>query len=127
MHPILFYILAIILGIIIGSAVNMGIITLGGELMPFPGGTEPMNTAEWDTVHFFITLFAHALGTLVGAYTAALIAVKNKKAFALVIGGWFLFVGIVMVFLVPAPIWFIILDLTVAYIPMALIGWSLTK
>lgn len=127
MRPILSYILAILLGIIIGSIVNMGILMLGDKLLPFPGGTDLMDTAQWDIIHFFIPLSAHAIGTLAGAYTAALIAVQNKKTFALVIGFWFLLVGIMMVFIVPAPVWFICSDLALAYIPMSLLGWSLTK
>ena len=68
---------------------------------------------------------AHALGTLVGAYIAATIAVNHKMKFALVIGGWFLLGGIVNIFMLPSPIWFTVVDLAGAYIPMAYIGGKL--
>jgi hypothetical protein len=42
--------------------------------------------------------------------------------FALAIGVFFLIGGIVNVFMLPSPVWFTILDLAVAYIPMAWLG-----
>ena len=42
--------------------------------------------------------------------------------FSLVIGCLFLAGGIIMSYMLPEPIWFIILDLLIAYIPMAWIG-----
>jgi len=32
-----------------------------------------------------------------------------------------------MALIVPAPNWFLLLDLIAAYIPMAILGWSLGK
>jgi len=57
---------------------------------------------------------------LVGAYLSARIAASHKMKFALGIGMFFLIGGISMVFMMPAPVWFVLLDLSVAYIPM---GW----
>ena len=31
-----------------------------------------------------------------------------------------------MVFIMPAPVWFIVADLSLAYIPMSWFGWKLT-
>jgi hypothetical protein len=31
-----------------------------------------------------------------------------------------------MVFIMPAPLWFIIIDISLAYIPMGWYGWKLT-
>lgn len=42
--------------------------------------------------------------------------------FSLVIGFVHLLGGILAAFLIPAPVWFIVLDLFVAYIPMAWLG-----
>ena len=127
MHPILSYVLSILLGVIIGSAVKMGIILAGTELLPLPEGLDPLNASDWEFKYFLTPLLANAMGTLAGAYSAALIAVNHKKTFALVIGSCFLIRGITMVFIIPAPACFICLDLTAAYIPMGLLGWSLTK
>jgi hypothetical protein len=128
MHPIISYTLAILMGLIIGSAVNMGIILAGAELIPVPEGVNPFDATNWDLKYFVSPFLAHSLGTVAGACTAALIAPANKKTFALIIGGWFLIGGIVMVtWFIKSPAWYTCLDLTVAYIPMSILGWSLTK
>jgi len=69
---------------------------------------------------------AHALGTLVGAFLAALIAATHKMKFALLIGIFFLIGGTVNVFLLPSPTWFTIVDLAGAYIPMAWIAGKIS-
>ena len=79
-----------------------------------------MPTLEFE---FFIFPFlAHALGTLVGATTAGFIAVNHKMKFSLGIGVLFLIGGITVNYMLPGPIWFAIVDIVLAYIPMAWIG-----
>jgi len=70
---------------------------------------------------------AHALGALAGAFVAALIATNHKMKFALVIGAFFLIGGIANVFMLPSPIWFAVLDIGVAYLPMGWLGWKLAE
>ena len=53
---------------------------------------------------------------------AALIAANHKLTFALVVGGLHLIGGILAAFMIPAPAWFVVLDLVVAYLPMAWVG-----
>ena len=65
---------------------------------------------------------AHALGTLVGAYIAARFAANNNMRFALLIGLIFLAGGIANVMMLPSPLWFTLVDLLGAYIPMAYLG-----
>jgi hypothetical protein len=132
MHPILKNILAIIAGIILGSAVNMGLIMASGSVIPPPEGadvttTEGLKAAMhlFEPKHFIMPFLAHALGTFVGAFLAAYIAATHKMKFALGIGGFFLLGGIASVFMLPSPTWFNILDLVAAYIPMAYLGGQL--
>ena len=122
-------VLAVITGIVLGSVVNMGIINLQYSFIALPEGVDVTNTESlkssmhlFEPRHFIFPFFAHAIGTLVGAYLSARIAASHKMNFALGIGIFFLIGGISMVFLIPSPIWFAILDLTVAYIPMGWIG-----
>lgn len=126
MHPILRNILAVILGLVIGSVVNMAFILLGPMLIPPPEGadvttTEGLKAAlpmfEWK--HFIFPFLAHAVGSLCGAAIAAFVAADHKMNFAMAIGFFFLMGGIANVVMLPAPAWFSILDLVVAYIPMA--------
>jgi hypothetical protein len=131
MHPVIRNILAIISGVIVGSAVNMGIINVSGSIIPPPEGAD-VTTVEglkaamhlFQPKHFILPFLAHALGTLSGAFLAALIAATHKMKFALGIGFFFLAGGIASVFMLPSPLWFTILDLAGAYIPMGYLGWK---
>jgi hypothetical protein len=128
MHPILRNILAGIGGWLIGSSVNMGIIQLGYKLKPLDGvDTNDMEVLaaampNLDASYFIFPFLAHALGTFVGALAAGWIAGTHKMMIALSIGVLFLIFGIMVSFMLPAPTWFIALDLIVAYIPMAWLG-----
>ena len=134
MHPVLRNILAVVLGLVVGSAVNMGIIMISGSIIPPPNGAD-ITTMEGlkSTMHLFgpehyvFPFLAHALGTLVGAFVAAKIAATNKVKFALAIGAFFFLGGAINAYLLPAPTWFLILDLAGAYFPMAYLGKKLAK
>lgn len=41
---------------------------------------------------------------------------------ALVVGGLHFVGGVAAAFMIPVPTWFVVLDLTVAYLPMAWLG-----
>ena len=134
MHPILRNILAVIAGFIVGSIVNGSLISISGTIIPPPEGTDTSTMeglqaaiALFEPKHFLFPFLAHALGTFVGAFVSAKIAPKYGLQLAMVIGTIFFIGGLYMVFEVPAPLWFDILDLVVAYLPMAYIGWLFAK
>lgn len=107
----------------------MGLIMISSSIIPPPEGADN-TTMEglkasmhlFEPRHFIFPFLAHALGTLVGAFAAALIAANHNMKFALAIGVFFLIGGIASVIMLPSPTWFAILDLVGAYIPMAWIG-----
>ncbi len=124
-------ILAVIAGIIIGSFVNMGIILISGSIIPPPEGVDVTTTEGmqagihlFKAKHFLFLFLAHALGTFFGAMVAFKIAATHKMKFALGIGAFFLLGGIAAATMIPAPTWFIVVDLLFAYIPMA---WLVSK
>ena len=126
-------VLAIIVGLIAGSAVNMGLIRAGVQISPPPAGVDVMNVESlkasmhlFEFKHFVVPFLAHALGTVVGACVAVFIAASYKMVLAFVIGILFLLGGITNAFMLPSPAWFIVVDLLGAYIPMAWIGARLT-
>lgn len=129
MNPIVRNVLAVLAGAIVGSVVNMSLIMISTSIIPAPVGTD-VTTPEglkaalplFEPKHFLFPFLAHAVGTLVGAVVAALIAGSNKFRIALVIGFLFLIGGITNAIMLPAPMWFIAVDLILAYIPMAWIG-----
>lgn len=134
MNPILRNILAVVLGLFIGGAVNMFIILVSDYIVPPPTGAN-VTTLEgleaamplMEPKHFLLPFLAHALGTLVGAFVAAKIAFLNKMRFSTVIGICFLLGGVMNIFILPSPIWFTFVDLALAYIPMAYFGgkWAI--
>ena len=124
-------VLAVIGGWLIGSVVNLSLINLGNSLYPIEGlaindmeafaAIMPTLSAEY----FIFPFLAHALGTFTGSIAAGLIAANRKQTFALVIGGLFLVGGLAINYILSGPVWFTILDLVIAYIPMAILGWLL--
>ncbi|MDO7171144.1 hypothetical protein [Mariniflexile sp. AS56] len=133
MNPLLRNILAVIGGWLGGSIVNMAIVQLGNKIYPIEGVdvNDMQALAEvmphLESHHFIFPFMAHALGTLVGATKAGLIAGSHKMTFSLVIGVLFLMGGVMVNYMLPAPTWFSVLDLLVAYMPMAWIGWEIAN
>jgi hypothetical protein len=129
MNPIARNILAVIVGIVIGSVVNLGLVNFGMLMVPLPEGAD-VSTPEgfreslklFTPTNFIFPFLAHALGTLSGAFVAAKLAASHNMKFALGIGGMFLLGGIGMVLKVGGPAWFIATDLLLAYIPMGGLG-----
>lgn len=132
MHPVLRNSLAVIAGAVAGSLVNMGIIMISGSVIPPPEGAD-VTTLEglkasmhlFGPLNFLFPFLAHALGTFTGALLTALIATGRNVALALGIGVLFLIGGISNVVLLPSPVWFAVVDLAGAYIPMAYFGAKL--
>ena len=131
MHPILRNILAIVLGWFGGSLVNIGIVQLGNSVWPI-AGVDPSDMDALAAVmptlgpkYFIFPFLAHAIGTLIGAGIAAWIAINHKMKFALAVGVLFLIGGIMVNYMLPGPTWFAVLDILMAYIPMAWLGGTI--
>lgn len=133
MHPVLRNILAAIAGLLVGGMVNMGIIMVGSKLLPPPPGVDVNDVVsinahihEYSFIDMMVPFLAHALGTLVAAWLAARLAASHHMLLAIIIGGLFLLGGISAVSMIPAaPLWFDVLDLVTAYVPMAWLGAKL--
>lgn len=132
MPPILRNILAVIAGVVVGSVVNMSIITVGPMVIPAPEGVDMSDMDKFaenlrllEPANFMAPWLAHALGTLVGACISAKLATSHKMMFALGIGVFFLLGGITMVSMYGGPLWFNVADLIDAYLPMGYLGGML--
>jgi hypothetical protein len=112
----------------------MGIIMISGSIIPPPEGGD-ITTMEglketmhlFEPKHFIFPFLAHALGTFVGAFVATKIAATRKMLMALIIGLFFLIGGTVNIAMLGGPMWFTALDIIMAYMPMAYLGWMLAK
>ncbi len=127
-------VLAVVAGLVMGGAVNMAIVIASPLVIPPPAGvdvSDPQSLSEsmhlFEPKHFVFPFLAHALGTLVGALVAFLIAASHKPVFAFVIGACFLAGGIAAARMIPAPTWFVVLDLAAAYVPMAFLATLLGR
>ncbi len=126
-------ILAVILGFMAGNIVNMLIITAGHAIMPPPAGFDG-NSMEGvaSTIHllqpfdYIVPFLAHALGPLVGVFVAMFIAASGRKVIAIILGCLFLAGGIAANIMIPAPMWYRAVDVLLAYVPMAFLGWKLS-
>lgn len=122
-------ILAIVCGFIVGSLINFSLIAIGPYLIPPPPGVD-LKTTEGliaampllQPKHFIFPFLAHAFGTLIGAIVAVIIAKTHKKTLVMIMGILFLTGGIIASLIIPAPTWFIFIDLVFAYTPMAWLG-----
>lgn len=124
MHALRF-ILSLVFGLLVGAVVNGSIVNLGMLLFPFPEGVnfetkEGLSLFENLSIKYYIFPFlAHALGTLSGCIVALLFVRKWAKWSIYIIGYCFFVGGVMAGQLINAPLWFDILDLSLAYMPMA--------
>lgn len=128
MNPILRNILAVVVAVVVGGMANMGVLMLGTSLIPLPEGVDIENSAsikanidKFEAIHFLMPFLAHAMNAFVGALLAALIAATHKMRLAMGVSVFVLIGGIMMAIQLPV-IWFICIDLTLAYIPMGYLG-----
>ena len=129
MPTLLRNILAVVAGVVVGSVVNMALVMIGPRIIPPPVGVD-VTTMEGLTAalprfgpqHFVFPFLAHALGTLAGAAVAALLAAARKTLVAFVIGVAFLAGGVSNAMMLPGPLWFDVVDIVFAYLPMAWLG-----
>ena len=123
-------ILAVVLGIVAGSAFNMAIVTASHAVYPMPEGIDP-NDFEAFKAHveangmptgaLLMVLVAHAGGSLVSGLVCGLIAMRPWYAAAIGMGLLWTCGGITMLLMLPSPIWFAIADV-VLYVPAAIVG-----
>ena len=123
-----------VLGLVVGSVVNMALVTVSPHVIPPPPGVDVSDPVSirasvhlFEPKHFLFPFLAHALGTLVGALTAGVMAGSGRKLAAGFVGAFFLLGGVAACFMVPAPKWFVAADLLLAYLPTAWLGLALAQ
>ena len=125
---------ALVVGLLVGGVVNMSLVMLGPKVFPPPAGVDVTRVESlaasihlFEPRHFVFPFLAHALGTLVGAAVTSRLAASRRWALAWVVGALGLAGGIAAARMIPAPTWFVVLDLVVAYLPMAWLGGLLAS
>jgi len=123
-----------IVSIVLGAAFNSLILTIGMELIPPPEGYDMNNAedlakamSEMESKHYLFPFLSHALGTLIGVIFYTYFAKAKRLFFPLLIAGLFFAGGFYMVMILPSPLWFDSIDLILAYFPMAILGFNISK
>lgn len=134
MNPIVKNTLAVIAGVVAGSLVNIFLVNIGPSIISLPEGAD-ISSAEslaasmnlFTPLNFLFPFLGHALGTLAGAFVAAILGSSHQSKLAMLIGILFLAGGIAAVNMFGGPLWFKITDLLLAYIPMGYLGAVLAR
>ena len=123
-------ILAVILGLVVGSIVNSAFIAVSNAIYPLPD-TVDQNDMEAFSAYvaenglpvgaLLIVLLAHSGGSLASGVVCGFVAKRAWIPGAIGLGVLWTCAGILMLFLIPAPIWFAIADIAL-YIPAAIVG-----
>ena len=128
-------VLFVVVGFVLGSVVNMALLAGGSALIPAPQGVDVNDTESianaihlFEAKHFVFPFLAHALGTLFGALAAGYLGRKNRAVLVWCVAALFFAGGVATTFMIPAPVTFVVVDLTLAYAPMALLAlWVLNN
>ncbi|MEQ8789769.1 MAG: hypothetical protein RIC55_25975 [Pirellulaceae bacterium] len=122
--------LAVVLGIVAGSAFNMAMVTVSHAVYPLPEGVDPndldvlkahVEAHGLPTGALVLVLVAHAGGSLVSGFVCGLIAMRSWYLAAIGLGILWMCGGIAMLVMLPAPTWFAAADI-VLYVPAAVLG-----
>jgi hypothetical protein len=121
-------------GLVIGNIAIMAVMYLGNFIIDWPLGVDPKNIESiknnlhlFQPHHFIFPFLSHAIGALGASYFVAKLVSNNQFRLSMTIGCIFLAAGIMNIFMLKHPLWFIFLDLTLAYIPMAYLGYKLAS
>jgi hypothetical protein len=105
-------ILAVLAGMIVGSAVNMGLIMLSWQIFPMPEGMDPNDSAQFNeyvaglpVAALLLVILAHLGQSFVGGLVAARIAATRPMVVALIIGALTLLGGILNMMSIEHPTW----------------------
>jgi len=127
--------LVIFISLFAGAMLNGALINVSNQIIPPPVGFD-LTTAEglqaamphMGPEHFLFPFLAHALGTLLSAILITRFLKSQQLVFSMFSGIIFLIAGVSMVLMLPeTPIYFVLVDLIGAYIPMAYLGYKLAN
>ncbi len=124
-------ILAVIIGLIVGGLVIMGIESINILRFPWPEG---LNLEDKDAFAEYVqglpvsalitVLLAHIAGALVAGFLSTKIAAANNYTLAVICGVILLAGAVVNLFMIPHPVWFMVVNV-LTIIPAALLGSKL--
>lgn len=130
MNPTLRNVLAVLVGATVCILLNGLLLQALMSFNPPPDGFDPNKPETFGLLqakHLMNAFAAHAVPTVIGGMLASLLAVHRRRAMAIIVGALHMVGGILAALMIPAPAWFVVLDLTMAYLPMAWLGHKLAQ
>ena len=123
----------IVMATFIGGLANFSLVELGYLVVPAPEGFNMhdekqfmMAVSHFQPIHYLFPFLAHFMGSFVASFLATK-ALGTKSAWVLP-SSLFLIGGMMMMIqLVHSPMWFNILDLSLAYFPAGYAGYLLAR
>lgn len=107
-------VLATIIGLIVSSGLNMTILSFGMPVHVEAGGDQYEAIIEmmksFTVMDYMVPLAAHVFGVLAGLIVARFIC-RTSNLPIYIIGGLHMIGTIINLFMIPAPGWFVVLDL----------------
>jgi len=121
-------IVAVLVGLVIGTVVIFGLESVGHLIYPPPEGVHGNDPEEVKKVIanmpvavFLFVLLSWAAGNCVGGFLAAWVARRSQAVHALLIGVCFQASGIILMLTLPHPVWFWVASFLVS-LPPAYLG-----
>ncbi len=119
-------VLAVIVGLILGSMANMALIMVSATIWEIPPGLDPKDAAGFRAyvetlppAAFLFAMAAHLSQAIVGGAAAAWLGRSHRVALALVVGALTLAGSVANLVMMPSPAW---MWVEVALVPLAAWG-----
>lgn len=126
-------ILAVLVGIVVMGIMVAAIQWLGHSIFPPPPGIDPTDhdamialISTMPVMALALVLVAYAVGTFLGAYTAATISSRHKRGAAITVGLAMLALIVANFAVIPHPMWMVALGILIP-LPFALLAWRLAR
>ena len=125
--------IGVIVGLVVAFLVVAGIQSINYILYPIPDNIDQTDVDAMKTyvstlpsLAFIVVIISHFLGATVAGFVGSKIADSHQRKISIGLGVFLLSMGMINMFSIPHPVWFVILDFIV-YIPGALFGYAIYK
>lgn len=120
---------SVVLGIVEGAIVVMIMESVGHSIIPMPADFDPQDlstlTREMITpARIWLVVAAWAIGTFCGAILTSMLAPTKPMLLCMIVGLFFFGAGLFNLIMIPSPIWFWCVGLSV-FFPAAWLGGKL--
>ncbi|MDF2438003.1 MAG: hypothetical protein K0Q95_2379 [Bacteroidota bacterium] len=120
--------LAVILGLVGSSFIIFALEVISHIIYPPPANLDINNleqikefTGSAPKIVFILVILSYAIGSIVGGLIAAAVAPTNKITKAITVGGILMGLGAYNLFMIPHPIWTIVISIFL-FIPCSYLG-----